>query len=243
MLQFQKGKTPKRYPLFQIGSQLVEDKTFRPANDNHRASNFALRAYEMLRVRVAKTGDGSEILLWGEHGHELSKGESEPAGEGIATRLLSVFRKSAPPSSADASHYRRTFTLLAPVEGTTWTSVPAGQDGLFYLANRCLYEIHRGGDSIPHLPKLTNIMEIRPGPEGSLLLREGDNKAGDWGKFYWPQTKELAHLKPDLLPDVGPSTPLAFYWLEQKRRLLAFTAQEVWFIPREELQELPRLKV
>ena len=61
-------------------------------------------------------------------------------------------------------------------------------------------------------------------------------------KLYWPQTKQLVRLKPELLPDIDPDRLLALYWLEEKERLLVFTSTEVWFIPWEELQELPRIK-
>jgi hypothetical protein len=86
-------------------------------------------------------------------------------------------------------------------------------------------------------------MGIGPGPDGSLLLREGTNKSGDWGKLYWPQANQIVSLKPDLLPDIEPDSLRQFHWLENKRLLLAFTPEEVWPIPWEEIEKLPRSKV
>jgi hypothetical protein len=177
---------------------------------------------EHVRVSVAKTGNGDEVFIWGEHGHE-------PSDNG----------------------FRKTFNLESDAtRAGEFTSVAAGSDGFFYsnrghqpVDSNCpsLYEIHRGAAPVPHLPKVSNIMQVGSGPDGSLLLREGDNKAGDWGKLYWPEARRLVRLKPDLLPDIT-SLP-RFHWLESRRTLLAFTPQEVWPIPWEELEKLPRSKV
>ena len=127
--------------------------------------------------------------------------------------------------------------------GWDWTSVPVGPDGFFYVGNRLLYEAHRGKASILHLPKLTTVSEVRPGPDGSLLLRECKNKPGDWGKLYWPETKQLVRLKPELLPDEDPDELHSLFWHEEKRCLLAFFEKKVWFIPWEEIETLPRRTV
>jgi hypothetical protein len=132
------------------------------------------------------------------------------------------------------------FHWLTPMASAKMDMNGQHPDGFFYISNRSLYEIHRGTASVSHLSKLTNIMEIQPGLEDTLLLKEGENKAGDWGKIYWPKTKELTSLKPDLLPDVDPDDLRAFYWLEKKQRLLAFTSEDVWFVPLEEIEKLPR---
>jgi hypothetical protein len=93
------------------------------------------------------------------------------------------------------------------------------------------------------LPKLDNIMHLRPGPEGSLLLNEGDNKSGDWGKLYWPQSMQLARIRPNLLPDISKRDLRQLYWLDLQKKLLAFTDKSIWYIPLEEIEKLPRTKV
>ena len=92
-----------------------------------------------------------------------------------------------------------------------------------------LYEIQAGGSArSASAQRLTNVTEVCPGPDSSLLLREGLNKSGDWGKLYWPRTKGVVGLKPNLLPDVDPDDIRGLHWLDAKRVLLAFTAKEVW---------------
>lgn len=210
VIQFKKDKTPKRYPQFQDGAALCDDKSFIAAKDDH-ADHFG---YEQLRVGVAQTGDGSEVFVWRDGGFERTK-----------------------------QQFQKTFPLVAAPSYDDLSSVLAGPDGFFYLANRCLYEVHRGKSSVQHLPKLSNIMYLRPGPEDSLLLHEGDNKAGDWGKLYWPQSRELVSLKPKLLPDVPKRDLRGLFWLASQQRLLAFANREVWFVPYAEIQKLPRTKV
>ena len=242
-LWYERKKTPKRYPLFQEGSQLLEDKGFRPAKDLHKSSYDIRRSEdESLRVFVAGTGDGTEVLIWGEHGHELASGNqpAEPKTFKLPGFVSRLFGKS---ETTEPSRFKKTFDLVETVTGWDWSSVPAGPDGFFYIGNRLLYEVHRGAASIQHLPKLTNVMIVRPGPDGSLFLKEGDSKAGDWGKLYWPESKEMIRLKPDLLPEMDPDRLRDLFWLEDKRRLLAFFDEEVWFVPWEEIEKLPRSKV
>jgi hypothetical protein len=207
-------ETHIRYPLFQQGNQLVEDKSFRPAQ------GFARPKSDFL-VRVARTGDGSEVLIWGGYGYELSD-ESNSA-------------------KPDRNRFRETFSLMSPVTNIDWTSVPAGPDSFYYIDSGTLYEIRRGSTSVPHLPN-KNIMHVRPGPNGALLLKVCYKKGADLAKLYWPVSKQIARIKPDLLPEVDPEELNSLFWLEDKRQLLAFSKEEVWFVPWEEIENLPRAK-
>lgn len=204
------NQTQVRYPLFQQGNQLVEDKRFQPAEKNFLA-------------RVARTGDGSEILIWGEHGHESFDGND--------------------PARPLGNRFSKTFTLMGPVTHLDWTCVPAGPDGFYYVYDDVLYEIHRGNASVPHLPKNKNIMHVRPGPDGALLLREGYKKGADLARLYWPESKEVIRLKTDLLPEIHSDNLDTLFWLEDKRRFIVFVMGEVWFIPWEEIENLPRTKI
>lgn len=202
------------YPLFQKGNQLVENKSFRPAHGLKRPGKDFL-------VRVAQTGDGSEVLIWGGHGYELTD------KTGLA--------------ESGEDHFRETFALMDPVTNMDWTSIPAGPDGFYYLDGGTLYEIRRGSASVPRLPN-KNFMHVRPGPDGALLLRVSYKKGADLAKLYWPESKQMARIKPELLPEVNPEELNSIFWLEDKRRLLAFSKEEVWFIPWEEIEKLPRAK-
>ena len=229
LLNFEKGKVRARYPLFQQGALLVEDKSFRPARDRHGDPSWWTTLFrrryvsdsELIRVGFARTGSGAQVFIWGESGYER-------VGNG----------------------FKETFHLGPSLGASDWTSVPAGDDGFFYVSGDynpvktkrpALWEIRRGAAPVPHLTRITNIMEIRPGPEGSLLIREGMNKTGDWGKLYWPQTREVVRLKPALLPDVNLD-PRALHWLEARQTLLAFAPAEVWPIPWADLEKLPRIR-
>ncbi len=169
---------------------------------------------ESITVTVAQTGDGKDVFLWDEHGFER-----------------------------DGTGFFQTFSLArGQMHDQQRFTVPAEPAGFYYLVGRGLHESQRGCDPILHLPKLTNIMAVRPGPEGSLLLMEGTNKAGDWGKLYWPKEKRLVRIKPSLLPDLSSDDLREMHWLESQQRLLFFTREEVWFIPWEELKAIPRTK-
>jgi ComEC/Rec2-related protein len=105
-----------------------------------------------------------------------------------------------------------------------------------------LYQIRRGSASVPQLPN-KNFMHVRPGPDGALLLRVSYKKGADLAKLYWPESKQITRIKPDLLPEVDPEELSSLFWLEDKRRLLAFSKEEVWFVPWEEIEKLPRTKI
>jgi hypothetical protein len=102
-------------------------------------------------------GDGGDVLIWDGNGYERR-------GEG----------------------WEATFAIAAQPSHVRWSSVPAGSDGFYYLSNRQLFEVHRGGAPIRHLPTMDNVMGIAPGPGGSLILVEGQNKQGDVAKVYFP---------------------------------------------------------
>jgi hypothetical protein len=97
--------------------------------------------------------------------------------------------------------FEKTFALELKNALGDWTSVPAGTDGFFYLSRGNLFEIHRGSEKIAHAEKWTNIRYVRPGPAGSLLLQEGDNRHGDVGKLYFPDDGTFIHIKPELFDD------------------------------------------
>ncbi len=241
---FQKGKTPKRYPQFQQGAELLDNKTFSAPRDNHKDHY----GREYVRFGVARTSDGSEIFIWGDGGYEPrnNQGTEDPKPPRWTQRALcrvsqTLWPRLAGESTAD--EFQKTFSLGDDRSFDNWTSVAAGSDGFYYLRNRGLYEIHRGAAVFRHLPKLTNIMQLKSGPENSLLLKEGDNKAGDWGKLYWPDSRQITRLKPALAPEVPCGDLRALHWLESQKRLLVFSDKEVWFVTWEEIQQLPRTKV
>ena len=49
---------------------------------------------------------------------------------------------------------------------------------------------------MPHLERVPNIMHVVPGPQGALLLKQGDNRKGDLGVMYFPQEDSFIRLEP-----------------------------------------------
>lgn len=199
-------RTVRRVPLFARGEWLVGESALPPALD--RAEAFG---GEWARFGVARTGDGSEVLIWRDKGYELTEGT-----------------------------WRATFAVGGPSDADDWSSLPAGPDGFYYLDQRELYHLRRGGERERHLPSLGNIRHLRPGPAGSLLLPEGDSPLGDWGKLYFPASREWVRLRPALVPEVAPAELVDLAWVEAPRRLLILTPHEVWFVPGEEVALIAR---
>jgi len=132
--------------------------------------------------------DGSDVLLWDGDGYEDRHGRFEC-----------------------------TFPLAARRGESSFTSVLAGQDGFFYLADRRLYEAHRGQPPLAHVPAWTNIMYLFPGPKGSIIVREGNNPDGDAAKLYFPHDGTFIHIEPELFDDHEYSF---VYWSQASDRFL-----------------------
>lgn len=97
--------------------------------------------------------------------------------------------------------FRLSFALGALTSHVDWTSVAQSPDRFFYLSNRRLFEARRGSEPERHLPELSNVMFVQPGPRGSLLLIEGDNDEGDTAKLYFPDAARLLSLAPEVFDD------------------------------------------
>lgn len=127
-------------------------------------------------------GDGEDVLIWDGQGYERR-----------------------------GSGWERTFaTDLRAASGLSWTSAPAGDDGFYYLSDRQLYEVHRGSPPVRVLPTVDNIMDVRPGPGASLILRQGQNKQGHLGRLYFPGEHRHATIAPKDFGHAmhsGPASP------------------------------------
>jgi hypothetical protein len=162
-------------------------------------------------VGVVHLADGCDALLWDGAGYE-QKG----------------------------ARFEMTFSMGARASSVAWSTVPAGADGFFYLSNRCLFEIHRHSQPKAHGEEWTNIMFIRPGPAGGILLQEGDNPDGDVAKLYFPGDGEFIHLKPELFDDsdyplICWSAPLDCFVALRKHKVLAIPTSAALSLPRHPL--------
>jgi hypothetical protein len=157
---------------------------------------------------VSTLADGSEVLIWDGNGYELRDGT-----------------------------FVRTFDMKSHNAEVQWTSVPWRDDGFFYLSNRCLFEVRRGGQPIRHLPDCSNIMFVRPGPEGGILLREGDNPDGDTAKLYFPDAGNYIHIEPELFDD---NDYALVYWNAHIDRFVVSYGDKFLAIPTSKVLSLPR---
>jgi hypothetical protein len=160
---------------------------------------------------IAILADGTDLLLWDGDGYECRN-----------------------------SKFELTFPLAARRREPAWTSLPAGMDGLFYIAGRCLFEAHRGRLPVAHAPDWTNIMYLFPGPQGSIIVREGDNKDGDAAKLYFPQDHSFIHIEPELFDDNEYSF---VYWSQPSDRFLVHYGKEWLSIRTSIVLDQPRFRV
>jgi hypothetical protein len=159
---------------------------------------------------VAYLADGNDLLLWDGDGYEWHNGKFE-----------------------------LTFPMAARKREWQWTGLPAGVDGLFFLAERRLFEAHRGQPPVAHAPNWTNIMYLFPGPRGSIIVREGNNQDGDVAKLYFPQEGSFIHIEPELFDDNKYSF---VYWTQPSDRFLVQYGKEWLSIPTNIVLDQPRFR-
>ncbi|EYF00516.1 Hypothetical protein CAP_0498 [Chondromyces apiculatus DSM 436] len=122
-------------------------------------------------MRTVALADGSDVLLW--DGHCL---------EWDGRRFVSTFEHR----------------VRAPW-WSSWTPVPAGRDGFFYVdEGSALREVHRGGAPPREHLKGMSISELGPGPDGTLLVHSGDTVA-----LYDPLDDALVRVPVKALPPRG----------------------------------------
>jgi hypothetical protein len=86
------------------------------------------------------------------------------------------------------------FAPAAPFPSDNPDTVATPEGGLFFLSFCRLFEVRPDGTTVAHARDLDSIMQIAPGPEGTLLLREGNNPEDDIGKIYYPANGTWASL-------------------------------------------------
>ncbi|MEV6558484.1 hypothetical protein AB0M22_22420 [Nocardia sp. NPDC051756] len=162
---------------------------------------------------AARLADGSTVLVWDGDGYEL-----DAAGTGCV----------------------RAYEMGAQRSFVEFTAVQAGDDGFFYLSGRGLHEIHRGGTPVRHVEAWTNVMAVRPGPDGGLLLKFGGNDEGDVGVLYFPASGTYISLPPEMFDD--RSSYSALYWSREADRIVVVGGGFV-AVPVESVLAQPRSAV
>jgi hypothetical protein len=158
---------------------------------------------------VARLADGREVLVWGKEGYEW-----------------------------DGRRFQHTFAHGQTNTYDDVSAVPAGADGLYFLKERKLYEVHRGKKPSRHGPKWTNVMQVQPGPEGGLLLKEGGNPNDDVGKLYFPADRTFIHIERELLGDQDLYDFLCYS--PGASRIIASDGANLYAVPVETILALPR---
>lgn len=158
---------------------------------------------------IARLADGLELLIWDGEGYEW-----------------------------DGSQFQQTFPLGLTDPYNALSAIPSGEDGFFFITQRKLFEVHRGGSAVRHAPLWENIMAALPGPDGGLLLMEGNNPDGDIGKLYFPAEGTFMHIEPELLGDQDMYDFLC--WSQGANRIIASDGANLYAVPVETILALPR---
>ncbi|MBL8821456.1 MAG: hypothetical protein JNJ77_02635 [Planctomycetia bacterium] len=161
-------------------------------------------------VGVVRLNDGSDILIWGLKGYQWRDGAFDPVYSLV-------------------DYCRSDFSFI-----------PSGQSGFFIVQNGQLCEFQRSEKRKQHMNRFTNIMFLTPGPQNSIILKEGYNKLGDLGKLYFPGRDYYQRLEPELFDDEDPDAIYSLHWIESCDRFIAATPKRFWAIPTARVLHLPR---
>jgi hypothetical protein len=137
---------------------------------------------------IASFGDGTFLLGWNKRGYHL-KGRT-------ITPLLDSFE---------------------PVLNKSET-VSTEPGCLYTLSDWTLVRITAAGDLTAVFPGIDNVQQLVKGPEGTLLLYQGDNPEGDKIKVVWPGLEITGITKKDLGFDIN-----WLAWSPELNAILAFT--------------------
>jgi hypothetical protein len=160
-------------------------------------------------VGIVPLADANDVVVWDGEGYELR-----------------------------GNHFEKTLDMKAKEAESDWTYALAQGDGFFYLSNRHLFEVHRGGKATARARRWKNIMYIRPGPACSLLLQEGDNKDGDVAKLYFPDEGTFIHVEPELFDDTRYSF---ITWIASVDRFVVLSNRFL-AVPTSAVLSLPRYR-
>lgn len=116
------------------------------------------------------------------------------------------------------------------------TSVPTSHGGCFVTSSRRLYEVHLGQPPIRHLAGIDNVMAVSGGPQGWILLKEGENARNDIGLAYRPEDGACRSISPNLIPDKVPDRSYmhwfrSLHWLPEANALGVVMGHTLWLLP------------
>jgi hypothetical protein len=120
------------------------------------------------------------------------------------------------------------------------SSVALDSGSVACLDDRRVVLLDRHGVRRSLLPMLANVMALQRGPDGALLLVEGNNLEGDAFKVYWTETREWTRVSPKVL-GYGRSSDIGFVLVpESGERVVIHGEGRFVSLPWSALAALPR---
>ncbi len=122
------------------------------------------------------------------------------------------------PYLTTATGFRRLAKADLRPEYRSSSSAPLDADHVIALRERRLIEISRTGKMTKRFPSADNVMAIYPGPEGAVVLVEGDNDDDHAAKLWWPAAKRYLGIDAS---ELGGDRPDWIVWARRPRLLVA----------------------
>lgn len=126
------------------------------------------------------------------------------------------------------------------------SSVPAGDDGFFYISDEKLFEVHSADRTpVQHLKSFEGLWYVRPGPNDSLLLNVllGLNPKGLGGYLYFPKKNEVITIPGAIFETGYPSLIQQVVWCKESKEFATHMGNNVYMIPESAILSLERKKV
>jgi hypothetical protein len=121
------------------------------------------------------------------------------------------------------------------------STVPWGDDGFYYVSGRQVFRQKPGTAPQQVMAGLENVMAIAPGPEGSIVFRQGDNPAGQIGGVWFPDGDNYVPLRSDEISGELPSGAFdGLYWVAASDRWYVTSTRGAFTLPADRLLDRPR---
>jgi hypothetical protein len=203
----------KELPEDQRRPHLLQDRHLVPVEELPLATRFDESGWYELKCGKVTLGSGVELLVWDGVGYERDGGRFRPAWD-LALR---------------SSHI-------------SWTAVPWGEEGFFYLSDRRVWYARRGQPPQPVLPEADNVMFLHPGPDDSVLLSHGRNKKHLEARLWFPLDGVYTPIERGALGVTGRGLGAGeLYWSEITRHVY-FRYGSLRTVPEADVLSLKRVR-
>jgi hypothetical protein len=123
---------------------------------------------------------------------------------------------------------------LRPDESSS--SVPIDDDHVLTMRSRRLFTVSRAGKVARRFPGAENVRALYPGPDGAILLHQGDNDDDHAAKLWWPATKEYVGIT---ARELGADDVRWVGWARKPKMLVALDDRDR-FLALEGVEARPR---